>query len=227
MSVILSYLHGPNVSHSFMDSVMRVIAHENRRSAPILERLPVRCGPISIPNGRNVAAREFLAVEQAEWLWMVDSDMGFADDCLERLLGAADPDARPVVGALCFGQTDGPPDGFGSHVHGVAPTIYNFGKLPGKDFPGFWPATSGGGIPEPELLEVGGTGAACLLMHRSALQSVQDEFGQSWFSQLAYPDGNQIGEDLSFCLRLIDLEIPIFVHTGIRTTHMKYVHLGA
>jgi hypothetical protein len=38
--------------------------------------------------------------------------------------------------------------------------------------------------------------------------------------------GQLIGEDLSFCLRAGALKIPIFVHTGVPTTHFKHFWLS-
>ena len=33
------------------------------------------------------------------------------------------------------------------------------------------------------------------------------------------------GEDLSFCMRANALEIPVHVHTGVKTTHLKHLWL--
>ncbi len=67
-----------------------------------------------------------------------------------------------------------------------------------------------------KLYRVDGTGAACLLIHRSALEMVKSD----WFSTVG-----DLGEDLSFCRRLADHDIPVYVHTGIKASHHKSVWL--
>jgi hypothetical protein len=72
----------------------------------------------------------------------------------------------------------------------------------------------------------GATGAAILLVHRTVLERVRDRFGESWFDQLQDPNGSTMGEDVSFFDRTRQLDIPLWVHTGIRTTHFKHLWLA-
>jgi hypothetical protein len=48
------------------------------------------CGAAGIVEGRNSIAAAFLDKTECEWLFMVDSDMGFAPDTVDRLIEAAD-----------------------------------------------------------------------------------------------------------------------------------------
>jgi GT2 family glycosyltransferase len=79
--------------------------------------------------------------------------------------------------------------------------------------------------PENECVPVSATGAACLLMHRDALEKVQAGSGDvaaPWFREL--PIGaplSLMGEDLTFCLRCAAASIPVHVATGVRVGHMK------
>src|SRR5690606_5921285 len=67
------------------------------------DKAPIECRANGIAAGRNSLAR--LALERGvEWLFMVDADMGFMPDALDRLVAAADPVERPVIGGLCFAQ---------------------------------------------------------------------------------------------------------------------------
>ncbi len=56
--------------------------------------------------GANVGLRRFLSrASDGEWVGLCPHDVGFADDCLERLLGAVD--AVPAAGLACADVGDG------------------------------------------------------------------------------------------------------------------------
>jgi FixJ family two-component response regulator len=48
-----------------------------------------------------------------------------------------------------------------------------------------------------------------------------------WFERIPGPDGELCGEDVSFCLRAHQVDIPVVVNTGVVTTHQKTVWYGA
>jgi hypothetical protein len=182
----------------------------------------MRCGTGGIVTARNETAARFLDGD-AEWLWIVDTDMGFRPDTLERLLAAADPVARPVVGALCFAQMEHAPDGMGGYHTRAAPTLYQWGR-DGAGREGFAVWTD---YPRDQLVRVGATGAACMVVHRSALAAVAEQYGPEWYTRMTVPSsGQQLGEDLSFCARLGALDIPVHVHTGVKTSHLKPIWLA-
>ncbi len=208
MSVVLAYVHPGSVPHMFLESVVRTLGHD-REHRRISGTLPIRFRPAGICDARNQGVGAFLSTN-AEWLWFVDTDMGFGPDTLPRLLEVADPENRPVVGALCYGVREEEADGFGGFRTRSFPTLYAWSDSDDS----FVEADS---APGDALLRVDGTGAACLLIHRSALEKV----GSGWFDTFPGRDGEPMGEDLSFCLRLRDVRIPVHVHTGIRTSHQK------
>lgn len=222
---LIAYLHPGTVSHSFSQSLVRLVAHhltDERGARPASGPLAVRCGAGGLVQARNQVARYFLDSSTADWLWMVDTDMGFAPDTVERLVEAADPAERPVIGGLCFGVKDSQSDGMGGLTIRPFPTLYD------------WAENDGGVLgwmvrrdyPANSLVQVGGTGAACLLLHRTAMEKVRVEVGDAWFDRAVLGDGTLAGEDLSFCFRLVKIGIPIYVHTGIRTTHHKQIWIG-
>ena len=215
MSVVIGYVHPASVSHSFMLSLLRVMEHDRKTVSRVAGLLPVRFRPAGIVAARNQMAAAFLAGD-GEWLWSVDTDMGFGPDALERLLAAADPVDRPVVGALCFGLRDDGDDGWGGFRSRVFPTLFGWSEQDGLFVE---PDT----VPEGGVVQVAGTGAACLLVHRSALERVREGFGPVWFDSVTGGDGEPMGEDLSFCWRLLKLGVPVHVDVGVRTTHHKQV----
>lgn len=220
-TVQIAYLHPGQVSHSWHMSLMNAIAYDKSVGLNVFDHAPlaVSCsGPNSLVEGRNFAATHFLDKTDAEWLMFIDTDMGFEADAIERLLLAADADLRPVVGGLCFALKHMGPDGKGGFVVRPIPTLFMWAKTRDQGF-GF---ANRFRYPPETLVQVAGTGAAFLLIHRSVLVRIRAaEGGDTWFNFIQYQDGMQVSEDLSFCYRVGQLALPVFVHTGIKVSHHK------
>lgn len=171
--------------------------------------------------GRNGIVKAFLSGE-ADWLFMVDSDMGFEADTVDRLLQSADQNERPIVGGLAFGQlaikdSKGP---LGDLRYRVIPTIYRYvSGTPPK-------TTPVEDYPRDAIVECDATGAACLLIHRRVLEAMRDKFPapMRWFDNMVL-DGRYFGEDITFCLRAKSLGFPIYVDTSVKTSHRKVRYL--
>ena len=211
-SVLLGYLHGKEISSSFNRSLLDLITWDQTHDNHLLQWGAIKAEAMGIPDARNMLATQLLE-SPAEWLFMVDSDMGFDKESLDRLLAAADPSDRPVVGGLCFVQRETVSDGQGGWRWRPLPTMFLLQELPdGRR--GFVPRVH---YLVDQMVRVHGTGAAFLLIHRSVIEQI----GDNWFDRVPGPDGALMGEDMSFCVRVTAREIPIYVHTGIRTTHQK------
>jgi hypothetical protein len=218
-AVAVAYVHSDEVMYSWHHSFLQLLDHDLASEARIWSGgfVAIRCGTDGLAQARNTAVRDFLADSTAEWLWWVDTDMGFAPDTVDRLLEAADPVERPVVGALTFANREVDNDGMGGRRALAAPVILHWRTIDGKTgFDTRWD------YPDNEVIRCDGVGAACVLVHRSVLEKVAEQFGPNWYSRTRNPSTNEmISEDLSFCVRLGALEIPIHVHTGVKTTHAK------
>jgi CRISPR/Cas system-associated exonuclease Cas4 (RecB family) len=73
------------------------------------------------------------------------------------------------------------------------------------------------------VVQVAATGAAFLMMHRSALESIRDKgFNRTfpWFQETEM-DGKPVGEDLTFCIRAGVVGLPVFVNTAVKVGHHK------
>lgn len=226
-AVTVAYVHPNDVAYSWHESLMRMLGHDMGSQARIVAGgwLSVKCyGADGIPAARNTGVVEFLTGRDAEWLLWVDTDMGFAPDALDRLLEVADPVERPIVGGLCFAQKHTAADGMGGWRAGIAPTIYDWTTTPTGET-GFLSRSS---YLANKVIRCAGTGSAFLLIHRRVFEAIADAHGPVWYDRVPNPSagGNLMGEDLSFCLRAGALGFPIFVHTGVRTTHYKPVWLG-
>lgn len=221
MSVFLGYMWNESVKGTFHNCIINLLAHDlgnYQRVIPNGGHMSVQCSSGRIPERRNDIARTFLAGD-CEWLVMIDTDMGFEPDTIDRLIASADPKGRPVVGALCFGWKPLKEGPAGAVRYEPFPTLYRW--VDAKDEPGFAVMHD---FPEGEVVPVAGTGAACLLMHRSALEKVRDEHGPEWFTPLRVR-GTLFSEDLSFCIRLATVGIQPHVDTSVKTSHEKAIHV--
>ena len=225
-SVCVAYLHEAEVSHSWHVSISSSRIFDLRPGGP--QRM-LRGGflaqygsPASFDAARNKVAKAFLDDRDAEWLWWVDSDMGWEFDALERLMAVAHPTDRPIVGGLCFGNRPVADDGLNGQMFRMFPTVYAMDERP--DAAGFTPIYD---YPVNEVIQVGGTGSAFVLIHRSVFEKVRAKFGDVWYDRIPHPKNDvPFGEDLSFCIRATLCDVPIFVHTGVRTNHHKFEYLS-
>lgn len=223
-SVMVSYLHTPYVSASFTQSLIQVYEYErvyghNR----IFRSLPVISGPLDLDYNRNQQVKVFLEKTSCDWLWIIDSDIGFKPETLEAFFRVieAQEDPMRVLSGLYWSTFITDPDHMGGWYHDTAPVAYGWGEAEDGN-EGFLQFTK---LPEDTLLRVHGVGAGCLMLHRSALEDVSAEYGENWFTR-SHVGPVHLGEDLAFCHRLNELDIPIYLHTGITATHHKSVWVG-
>lgn len=223
-AVVAAYVCGNTVHHSWHRSLMELVGYDLANEGRILTGgfIAMRYGTDGLVTARNKAVQTFLDEGKADWLWWIDTDMGFQPDTIDRLIEAADPVERPIVGALCFSQREDAEDGMGGYRCTATPTVFDWAKV---DDQYGWQVRWN--VPTNTLTRVGGTGAACILIHRSVFEKIEAEHGKVWYDRIPNTStGQLIGEDLSFCLRAGALQIPMFVHTGVPTTHFKHLWLG-
>jgi hypothetical protein len=209
---VIGYVTGGFNRHEFTASLISTVMEGK---TPVDAVLTYESGP-NISTPRNKVTDEFLRHQRAPWLLMVDTDMVFAGDALDRLVVAADPVERPLLGGLCFSPAAGE----------VRPTMY---ELTQKDT-GDLAFTHRETWPEDTCVRVSATGTGFLLMHRDALLTVEKasrDQAAPWFRES--PVGAPLtlmGEDMTFCLRAAAAGIPVHVHTGVQVGHMKPQMLG-
>jgi len=244
--VVVSYLHPVgDVNARFHTSLINLLVRDmpsKGGAGHIVEHgghLALSSGA-NIVTGRNKMVRAFLNdfPTEPEWLWMLDSDMTFEPDTLDRLLAAADATERPIVGGLCFALMKG-------EAQEVQPTIYGMSQGQGT--------IRHLGYAKDQLVRVVGTGAACLLVHRSVFERIRalcwdDDFEARYVETYGQPSGKTSGEvlfpppwpwfqetitgtefgdsmseDLTFCLRASQAGFPIYVDTRVKIGHVKPV----
>ena len=219
--VLVGYLHPHEVSTSFHKSLMGLVGFDMARDRRLNGWASIKCASGGIPEGRNQLATALLNSD-CEWLFMVDADMGFEPVGLYQLLSLADPVNRPIVGGLCFAQREAFDDGSNGFRCVPRPTIFDW--VQHDD--GHWRFTGRSHFPVNSLVQCAATGGAFILIHRSVFERIKESEGECWFDRVRGTDGSLIGEDISFFVRCQALDIPLFIHTGIRTTHLKNLWLG-
>jgi hypothetical protein len=230
--LVISWVDPGNVSGRFTDNLLRWLyddehAVDEGRSATyrIAGHIRLETGPRLAP-ARNTIVRQFLsnaAYADVEWLLMIDSDMTFPVNFIETLMTDVRTEEgnikRPVVGGLYFGGG-----------HGVIfPVMYNMvdAKLndgnPVKHVTDFTPG---------EIIPVDACGTGALLMHRGLLEylATLHEEPAPWFAESMYkPEGaefgQEFGEDFTFCMRVRQQEVPIYVNTGAVAGHVKGIEM--
>ena len=212
--VTLAYLHPNEVSANFHHSLVGLLMTDAGGSRYLMHpdgQKAVRCGTDGLVQGRNLAVEEFLESD-VEWLFWVDSDMGFAGDILNRLMASADPETKPIVGGLCFVQWEVGQDGMLGHRTIPRPTVYSYdeGRFKGS---AWYPVNS--------VVETAATGSACVLIHRKVFADIAEQYGPIWYDRIKNEHGTLMGEDVSFCARAQACGHKIHINTGAKTNHQK------
>jgi glycosyltransferase involved in cell wall biosynthesis len=220
--VVIAYLHpGGDVGHNFTASITDLYGIDARNGGPLTRAghgpIRQRCGTGGLVEARNDAARWFLAETDAEWLLTIDSDMGFAPDAVEMLLDAAHESGRLIIGGLTFALRLEGSDGANGYAWEPFPVLYAWGQ----DHTGQVGFRNIFDYPPDTVIDVAGTGAAMLMIHRDALSAMPDP--GHWYDPVRYASGVVLSEDLSFCTRAGAAGIPIAIHTGVRTNHAKTI----
>lgn len=223
-AVTVAYVNHNEVAYSWHHSMVEMIGYDLTSRGRIMQGgyIAYRYGTDGLVEARNSAVEQFLTERDAEWLFWIDTDMGFSADTVDRLIEAADPVHRPIVGGLCFTQRETAEDGLGGWRTAAAPTIFDW--VHEGDKQGFairWD------YPRDTVTQCAGTGSACILIHRSVFQRVFEKYGRAWYDKAFNPSMKQeTSEDLSFCMRAMAVGIPVHVHTGVKTSHQKTLWLS-
>lgn len=205
--IAAAYVHGGNVRHEFMVALQDLILRERRVTAVIQAQGPY------IPQNRNLVVEKFLQLPaRCEWLWFFDIDIQFGPEILDKLLDAADPVDRPIMGALYLNQVTGKPEGT------------------------WWPTWSDecGRVEQVvmgEIHELKTIGMGCTMIHRSVLEKLDQVYEDDpwrWFGHdILYREGiaERVGEDETFCNRAINAGFPVHGLAEL-VDHYKTVRIG-
>ena len=182
-----------NVYSGFMDSLTNMLLYTERNVGP------VHYTKASM-SWHELARNQIVENMLGDWVLMLDTDHVFSPDLLERLLHIrAKHNALLVSGIYCYK--------FPPH----APVV---NMWTGNDEENLrltpvleWDRTA-------EVIEVGATGAGCMLIDRKLLKRVQHTFGAP-FSIIT-----GLSEDYSFCYRCHKLGVPVTLAAQVECHHV-------
>ena len=185
-----------NVPSLFMEKLLSL------RRAP--DTLIVTARSSLVYDARNLLCQ--MAVDRCldRILW-IDSDMVFDADLMERLSADLDAGCR-IVSALCF-----------TRKNPIKPVIYSetgFRECDDGSDKVTTYSTCIEDYPKDQLFEVKGIGFAATMMDVTVVEQVFERFGTP-FSPIA-----GFGEDLSFCRKCDELEIPMHCDSRIKVGHI-------
>lgn len=207
------------VAGSYLDSMEDLLVFDAYRDQRIRGPIRIHGASLGCIDGMNQIEQTFVNGD-AEWLFLTDADMSFAPDALYRLLHAANPSTRPIVGALTFKyQLDGA-DASGGVLGHEAPVILDWMKDPDTAATGFVTRKR---YPTNTVLKCSATGMACVLIHRSVPEAILAKFGPVWHDPMPNPlhEGKVLGTDVSYWVRAGLCGFDVHVHTGVLTSHQK------
>lgn len=227
---VVGYVSNGGVKTKFMESLFESERFDRELSWGRFQT-PWRIAATTSANinrARNSVVRDFLALDGSPpWLWMVDTDMAWEPTAFETLLMHAEPGR--IVGGLCFA--------YGTKQT-IRPTIFQYddiGRMVGP-----WELDPTWVLPDNTMLQVAGTGAAFLVVHRDALLAMATAMneigptGNPWFREVermiptegsADLTAHWVSEDLFFCQVAGQAGVEVFVHTGVKVRHRKEVWL--
>lgn len=229
--VVVGYLDPGEWSAIFGLSYRDMLLYDLGNNASILRpggaELRALTGTGGVPANRNKVAHQFLHNTDGEWLFWVDSDMGFAPDTVDRLLESCNgsPPQKMIMGGLCFQQKRCGDGDFQSVRYSIHPTVLNWAEVEETGEQGFVPQDD---YKRDAIQEVAGTGSACILIHREVLEAIEEKHGAfQWYYPINMPgaggngESREFSEDLSFCIRAAALGYKLYVDTSVKTTHHK------
>lgn len=204
----------------------------------------VESGPY-LDAGRNKAIANCLQLPDWEWLLFIDSDIEFTPAHIRTLLhhhatGELDPAFFPVIGGVYINPFgDGGVPGEEEDDDRIGPVVYewverddldgekagvpttSFRRLSRKSLAALSPVL---GI-EP-VAKAACIGTGFLAIHREFLHEMADLYAQPlpWFNE-PVRDGVHYGEDMGFCLRVMDMGYPVLVNRACTPLHHKTLKL--
>lgn len=211
-TVAIGWCHAGQMDTEFGLSIMSIIRDRPKRVGQFycVEGLGL------LAKSRNIMVKHFLDNTTDDWLLMLDSDERLSVESFDLWTATADSMERPVVAGLYFAALwDGP------SLRPV-PLIFTADEERGLQP---WD-----GYPLNSIVKIAAAGTGALLMHRAALEKLRtmagpDQHDWAWFQDGPVGGNKWLSEDLMFCSRLGQAEIPMYAHTGVLLQHHKSMWL--
>ena len=217
--VAVGYCRGTNTDGAFTDALARLCLFDAKEGSGHIGALCVNVSGPEIANARNELVQQFLDTECRK-LCMLDTDVVFHEDLLERIVMRAEMTASPVHAGLYF---------TGGRADRIQP---NYGYVT-RDDHGHLRFPRIGQLPEhADMVQADYVGAGCLLVDRA----VFEELAGIWTERTVYPwfetpqqqpcrdcgfAGSRLSEDVTFSLRATAAGYPITVDLALECGHRR------
>lgn len=208
-------LNPGEVRAEFCEAAVRMVVEDTNSRRIIGQFRTTIAGPL-LDIYRNRGVEWFLKESDCEWLLFIDSDIVWTTEDIYTLLDQADPITSPVVSGVYLMILP----------EGIRPSMFfrdvgEDGQTPFIPWQGELPTS-------PNLIDVDGTGAGFLLIHRSLLNGMLNVFGapMPWFAN-EVEAGVVEGEDFTFCKRVQLMGYRVYAYTGVQLDHIKHTVLSA
>lgn len=209
-TVSIAWAHAGEVDTEFALSIMEILRQKGSKVGTYF------CveGTGLLAKSRNIMVKHFLDNTTDDWLLMLDADERISVPTFDLLCATADTLERPAVAGLYFAALwEGP------NLRPV-PLIFKQaedGSIQPYD-----------NYPVNQVVDVIAAGTGCLLLSRAALQKMRDAQDESirdwcWFQDGPIGGNKWLSEDLTFCSKLSQFEIPLVAHTGAVLQHHKSI----
>jgi hypothetical protein len=170
-------------------------------------------GPGEESEARNKIINLFLTQEpKAEWLFLMDTNIIFPIDILDKLLINAGPD-KPIISALVFKTVPADFNPIGAQAFNIEPMIYVYR---GDE------VYTVNDYVFDFIMKCSAAPASCMLIHRSVLEDkrwLDDRHPLPWFRQTVRK-GKFVEDYHRFCDKAGEFGYPVHVNTAARTGTM-------
>lgn len=225
-TVAIHYVTAGQPEYENVQSLLTLATDRNIR----MQFVGVPNGPY-MDQGRNRATFNTLALTDCEWMLCLDDDVadppGMVDDILALIDFGVEHRAHVIGG--CYAS---PRDGVNyvvAYKHPEDPEapsgvdLNSYIDLSVEEVDAMSPD-------DPSSCQVAAIGTGFLLVHRAVLELMPYIYPppQPWFAQINAVSGldddalgTHLGEDLTFCRRIIAMGVPVHLHPAVRLTHYK------
>jgi len=209
-TVAIGWIDGGMVHSGFIAYLSQILL--NRQE--VVKNVVVASGPYLSAN-RNFMYENFLATDD-DWLLCLDSDLCITLDSFDVLVSAADKDKCPVLGGKYF-----LPFNNGTTVVVAAQKLTDLDDGSGSFLTPQDLEDAKGGI----ITGLHSVGAGYALIHRSVLTRIKDAHPDEQYPWAS--DGwreswkGWLSDDIPFYERVRELNIPVALHTGATSDHLK------
>lgn len=209
-SVATGFIYGDTITPEWRRSYNNMLMQDLLSTKRIVMEHSLYAAPGEEAEARNKIIKLFLNQDpKAEWLFLMDTNVVFAMDILDKLLINAGPE-KPIIGALQFKTVPADINPTGVQSFNVEPMIYVYR---GDDI------YTVNDYVFDLIMKCSAVPASCMLIHRSVLADprwLDDRHPLPWFRQTVRK-GTFVEDFHRFCGKAEELGYPIHVNTSART----------